>query len=264
MKCTPPPDLRASAIDFARRGHAVFPCEPRGKEPASARGLLDATADLDRINGWWRAMCELNIGIATGALSGFWVLDVDGDEGEASLRRLEADHGALPATVEVITGKGRHCWFRIGEHGAIKNSVGQIAPGLDVRGDGGYVLAPPSIHPSGRAYTWSVDCARELADAPDWLHELIGTSSKNGQKGKPLEHWHKVLTNKIYSGERNTTLTSVCGKLLHFGLDDLTLLCDVMLCVNIALCEEPLPEHEIAAIVRSVVQTHLKALRHEQ
>ena len=258
------PDLHASAIGFARRGYAVFPCQPRGKTPATARGSLDATTDLDRINGWWRAMPDLNIGVATGAVSGFWVLDVDGDDGEASLRKIEAERGGLPATVESITGKGRHCWFRIGEHGAVKNSVAQIGLGLDVRGEGGYVLVPPSVHPSGRIYTWSVDCARELAVAPDWLHELIGASSKNGAKGKPLEHWHKILTNKIYNGERNTTLTSVCGKLLHFGVDDLTLLYDVMLCVNIARCEEPLPEHEIAAIVRSVAQTHLKALRHEQ
>jgi hypothetical protein len=131
-----------------------------------------------------------------------------------------------------------------------------------MRGDGGYVLAPPSIHPSGRAYAWSVDCADEFADAPDWLHDLISANGKGGQKGKPLEHWHKVLTNKIYNGERNTTLTSVCGKLLHFGVDDLTLLYHAMLCINIVRCEQPLPESEIETIVRSVVQTHLKGLRH--
>ena len=179
---------------------------------------------------------------------------------KASLLKLEAEHGAaLPATVEVITGRGRHCYFRIGEHGAIKNSAGQIAPGLDVRGDGGYVLAPPSIHPSGRAYTWSVDCAREFADAPDWLHALIG-QDKNGGKGKPLEHWHKLLTRTVHNGERNSTLTSLCGKLLHFGVKDPLLLHDVMLCINVARCAEPLPEDEVEAIVRSVIQTHLKRL----
>jgi hypothetical protein len=132
MKHTPLPNLHASAIEFARRGHAVFACQPRGKEPATARGLLDATTDLDRINGWWRAFPELNIGLATGAVSGFWVLDIDGDEGEASLRKLDAEHGSLPTTFEVITGKGRHCWFRIGEHGAIKNSVGECVATADM------------------------------------------------------------------------------------------------------------------------------------
>ena len=121
-------------------------------------------------------MPDCNIGIATGAVSGFFVLDVDnkdGKDGEASLRELEAKHGLLPTTIEVITGEGRHAWFRIGEHGAIRNSAGTIAPGLDIRGDGGYVIAPPSIHPSGKRYEWSVDSNDEFAEAPEWLHELI-------------------------------------------------------------------------------------------
>ena len=88
------------------------------------------------------------------------MLDIDGDDGEASLRKLEAEHGALPDSVESITGKGRHVWFRI-NGSPIRNSASTIAPGIDVRGDGGYVLAPPSIHPSGKAYAWSVDCACE-------------------------------------------------------------------------------------------------------
>ena len=194
-----------------------------------------------------------DLGIATGAASGFWVLDVDGEDGEASLRKLEAEHGPLPATVEVITGKGRHSYFRIGEHGAIRNSVGEIAPGLDVRGDGGYVLAPPSIHPSGRAYAWSIDTAQEFADAPDWLYALLGNQDKGSTaKGKPLEHWHLLLNTSVRNGERNSTLASLCGKLLHSGLNDLTLLYDVMLCINLARCEEPLPEIEVESLVASV------------
>jgi hypothetical protein len=123
-------------------------------------------------------------------------VDVDGDDGETSLRKLEAEHGPLPPTIEVITGKGRHLYFRIGEH-SVKNSVGQVAPGIDVRGDGGYVLGPPSIHPSGRAYAWSVDSASEFADAPDWLCTLLAnSSSNNGAKGKPQEHWHRILNGR--------------------------------------------------------------------
>ena len=255
--------LHEAAINYAAKGWSVFPCQPRGKTPATSRGVLDATADAARIKTWWRAIPNCNIGVATGAASGFFVLDIDGEDGEASLRNLEGEHGKLPATVEVITGKGRHCYFRIDEHGTIKNSASQIAPGVDVRGDGGYVLAPPSIHPSGRAYVWSVDSADEFADAPDWLHELIhgGTSNvSRDAKGKPLEHWHRVLTHTVRNGERNTTLTSVCGKLLHAGLSDLTLLYDVMLCINAARCEQPIPETEVETIVASVVRSHLKRL----
>ena len=164
-------------------------------------------------------------------------------------------------TISVITGRGEHLYFKLNGH-AVRNSAGLLGPGLDVRGDGGYVLLPPSIHPSGRAYAWSVDSTDEYADAPEWLYELLQPSKQNGgAKGKPLEHWHRVLTNPIQNGERNTTLASVCGKLLHFGVKDVTLLLDMMLCVNIARCDEPLPEKEVETIVVSVVQSYLRKLR---
>jgi hypothetical protein len=252
--------MLTAAIALAQRGLSVFPCQPRGKEPATSRGLHDATTDLDRINKWWRAVPDLNIAIATGPVSGIWVLDVDGDDGEASLRKFEAEQGALPSTVEVITGRGRHLYFRATRD--IKNSAGQVAAGIDTRGAGGYVLAPPSIHPSGRAYAWSVDSGSEFTDAPDWLVALVG-ATKDGAKGKPLEHWHQLLKQPLKNGERNSTLTSICGKLLHSGVFDLTLLLDLMLCVNTARCEVPLPEDEIDTLVRSVVRTHLKKLRHD-
>src|SRR3974390_2106670 len=180
--------LHAAALELSAKGWAVFPCQPRCKTPASARGCLDAVAnDPHRINTWWGIFPNLNIGVATGVVSGFFVLDIDGDKGEGSLRELEHRHGKLPATIEAITGKGRHCYFCMGEHADVRNSASQIAPGLDIRGSGGYVIAPPSVHPSGRAYCWSVDCARELAEAPDWLHTLIrpGREDEPGAKGKP-------------------------------------------------------------------------------
>jgi hypothetical protein len=253
------PTLAETATTLARRGKKIFPCRPRDKAPATPRGFLDATTDAIRVHAWWRSNPDYNIGIATGPASGFWVLDVDGDDGEASLRKLEAEHGALPATVEAITGKGRHLYFRAGAH-AVRNSAGQVAPGIDVRGDGGYVLAPPSIHPSGRAYAWSVDTANAIADAPGWLLSRMSGGS-NGVKAKPPEHWHQLLTNTVRNGERNTTLASMTGKLLSAGLDDVTLLYDLVLCVNVARCEEPLPGNEVEAIVASVVRTHLKRLR---
>jgi hypothetical protein len=238
---------------------AVFPLQPRDKTPATHRGLKDATTDSACINMWWSANSSFNIGLATGSISGVWVLDIDGADAESALRKLETEHGTLPPTVEVITGKGRHLYFRVGEH-PIRNSAGQIAPGIDVRGDGGYVVVPPSVHPSDRAYAWSVDSAREFADAPDWLLTLAGPGRANKANGKPPEHWYRLLTNTVRNGERNSTLASLSGKLLNIGLDDLTLLLDLMLCVNAARCEQPLPEAEVETIVASVVRTHLRKI----
>jgi Primase C terminal 1 (PriCT-1) len=108
-----------------------------------------------------------------------------------------------------------------------------------------------------------VDSGNEFVDAPDWLLELVSaTSAKDGAKGRPLEDWHKLLTEPLKNGERNVTLTSICGKLLHSGVTDLILLLDIMQCVNIARCEQALPDDEIDTLVRSVVRTHLKKLRH--
>jgi bifunctional DNA primase/polymerase-like protein/primase-like protein len=248
--------LHTAALQLAERGLAVFPCQPRGKAPACDAGLHAATTDPERINRWWRAFPDLNIGIATGAASRVFVLDIDGDDGEASLRKLESERGALPSTVEVITGKGRHCYFRTGKR-KVGNSASQLGAGLDIRGDGGYVIAPPSVHPSGRSYAWSVDAAQDFAAAPDWLVAKI-EAPKTGKTGKPLEHWHSVLTEPICNGERNSTLASICGKLLHAGLTDGFLLYDLIMCVNIARCEQPLSANEVETIVISVVRSHLR------
>jgi hypothetical protein len=104
------------------------------------------------------ALGNAAIAYATRGFSVFpiFVLDVDGLDAAASLRKLEDRYGTLPETVASITPRGSHLFFK-SENGAVRNSAGAIAPGLDIRGDGGYVVLPPSIHPSGRPYVWSVD-----------------------------------------------------------------------------------------------------------
>ena len=253
-----------AAIALAGKGMAVFPCKPRGKSPLFQGWQEKATRDPDALRAMWAATPAANIGIATGAPSDVWVLDIDGEDGEGSLLKLESEHGALPPTIEVVTGKGRHCYFRTGKR-KISNSVGQLGVGLDVRGDGGYVIAPPSIHPSGRTYAWSVDTTRDFADAPGWLIAMVtaAKSGSTGKAGKPLEHWHTVLTEPIHNGQRNATLASICGKLLHMGVNDAFLLYDLIMCVNLARCEQPLSVSEVETVVISMVRTHLKGLRND-
>ena len=119
--------------------------------------------------------------------------------GEASLFALEAKHGRLPPTREVITGGGgRHLWFKY--TGPIQSTTGKIAPGIDTRGDGGYVIVPPSIHPSGRAYEWSVDSGDELAVAPDWLVQLART--------KPHDRFRSARSQAIKTAAGSQRATS--------------------------------------------------------
>jgi Bifunctional DNA primase/polymerase, N-terminal len=159
-------DLLAVALDYAGRGLPVFPCLPRGKTPAVARGFHAATTNPATIRRYWTDP-ERNIGIPTGVPSGVWVLDIDGVEGEASLRVLETQHGAIPKTRVSITSRGRHVWFACPE--PIPSSAGRIGPSIDVRGDGGYVIAPPSIHESGHCYAWGGDPWAPIESAPAWL-----------------------------------------------------------------------------------------------
>jgi hypothetical protein len=161
-------DLLAAALDYAAHQIPVFPCLARGKTPAIARGFHAATTNPETIRRYWR-QSDRNVAIATGVAANAWVLDIDGDLGEASLRALEALHGPLPATREAKTGGGgRHLWFKY--TGPIPSTAGKIAIGIDTRGDGGYVVAPPSRHPNGQLYEWrSYD---ELAVAPEWLVSL--------------------------------------------------------------------------------------------
>ncbi len=179
--------LLETALVYVRAGLAIFPLHPRSKTPfRKARpesgdsghlcaaplhqhGFKDATTDPTVIEAWWRAHPSANIGLATGR--GLDVLDVDGDEGEAGLANLIARRWPLPATSEVRTGRpggGRHLYFR---SAAWPNTAGTLGPNLDTRGLGGFVLLPPSVHPSGAIYTWT-NLSRP-APAPAWLTALL-------------------------------------------------------------------------------------------
>jgi hypothetical protein len=238
---------------LAKRGVPIFPVRPKRKEPATQNGVLDATTDLARIEAWWEAMPEANIGIATGRASNLLVLDVDrhgGRDGDAALAALEARHGALPPTVTVATGCGRHLYFRIGAY-AVQNSTGKLGEGLDIRADGGYVLAPPSRHPSGQSYAWIG--AQEVAAAPPWLVKRL-LPKANG-KGRPPGYWSRLLSQPIPVGQRNDALASIAGKLLAAGLD-VVLMHDLLQCVNEARCAEPLAAGEVETIGASIARTH--------
>ncbi len=145
--------LRA-ALAYARRGVPVFPCEPGGKRPLTTSGFWDASTDPARIEGWWRERPDANVGVPTGRRSGLLVLDVDPREGgDATLKALERTDGPAPRTSRARTGGGGlHLYFRYPAEPAVKNSAGFLGRGLDVRGEGGYVVAPPSR--TTGAYEW--------------------------------------------------------------------------------------------------------------
>jgi hypothetical protein len=244
-----------TAIHLAERGMAVFPCMPCSKAPATTHGFKDATTDLDVVRAWWRVEPTYNIAIATGTVSRAFVVDVDGLDAEAELRKLEAEHGEIPPSVEVITARGRHIYFKLPEV-PIRNSAGKIASGIDVRGDGGYVLTPPSMHPSGRRYAWSVDSANAFAAPPKWLLAKIAAAA-NGADVTPSSEWRELVTNGVAEGARDSTIARLAGHLLRRRIDPFVAL-QLMQSWNAARCAPPLPQRDVERIIGSIAGKELQ------
>lgn len=174
MSPSPLSDRHEAALAYLARGWSVVPIEPRGKRPLVPwRALQTRLPTPEAVGGWFERWPDANVAIVTGRRSGLVVVDVDPRHGgDASLAAFEREHAPLPATVESLTGGGgRHVYFRH-PGGRAPNRVG-LLPGIDVRGDGGCVVAPPSIHPSGVAYAWRAGRAPgavPLAALPEaWL-----------------------------------------------------------------------------------------------
>jgi hypothetical protein len=191
------PQLQA-AIKYAVRGWKVFPCGV-DKRPLVKDWPNVATTEPGQIRTWWATWPGASIGCPTGpdmGKPGAWVLDVDlptedkTADGRETLATLEAQHGPLPTTVEQTTGGGgRQLFFKWPEGREVRNTAGEhgkLGPGLDVRGAGGYVILPPSGHPSGGFYAWSGNGAN-LVEAPAWLLDMVVPPSRSKVPRGPLK-----------------------------------------------------------------------------
>ena len=253
-------------LAYAARGWAVLPvhtpegdgcscsrhdCTSRGKHPRTVNGVKDATADTTRIREWFDKWPMANVGIATGGVSGFFALDVDpGHGGDETLASLEKLNGPLPPTLTVHTGGGgKHLFFALPKGRAVLSRVG-ISPGLDTRGEGGFVVAPPSLHASGETYRW--DDARHpsklpLAQPPPWLLDLACSRdsrlSCNGADASGED--------RIPEGRRNSSLTTFAGRLRRSGLEEPEIT-SALLEINERRCDPALAEAEVRGIARSV------------
>lgn len=228
----------ATSIDYQNRGWAVFPLVPGGKIPATPDGFKSATTDHSAGEQWFKGT-KYNIGIATGAVSGIVVLDIDRkSSGYSSLAELEKTHGSLPHTYRVRTGGlGAHYYFRH-PGGTFRNKTG-LRPGVDVRGDGGYVVAPPSVTDGPYELTHDLP----LADMPPWLIEMC--------QEKPKKQVLVGNNQDVVEGGRNNYLTQVGGALQKRGLT-IEALSAALHAENEARCHPPLPEWEVDTIIKSV------------
>jgi hypothetical protein len=283
----------ASAIAFARRGNPVLPltwpmlvndrrrcsckkgvdCDRPAKHPLGRlvpEGLLNATTDEAVIRKWFTDEPPANLGVRTDRL-----VVLDGDPrhgGDETLTALEHAN-PFPPTWHVLTGGGgEHVIFKCPADITINssNATGPAAnpvlgAGIDVRAQGGYIVAPPSRHISGRAYAWSVDhhpAEIPLAEAPPWLIERLAVTARAAGNGHDPAEWaaDKAATTTEY---RDMAIASVAGKLLRAVSLDPRFVATLVHDWNQCHCRPPLPEDEVEAIIKRIAKREIQRLRAE-
>ena len=241
-----------TALEYTERGWSIIPLFPRTKKPTLKSWIphQHKCADRSVVQHWWTKRPQLNIGVVTGAVSNLVVLDVDGEKGRASAKGLH-----LPPTPTTKTGKGFHYYYHHPGF-AVSNAV-ELLPGIDLRGDGGYVVAPPSIHPLGKQYRWAPYLAPgevDLAPCPEWLLEQI--KFKSAATPRSADEWRRLVDGGAEIGQRNDSVASLAGHLLRRGLDPhVTLL--LIRCWNAHKNKPPLPEDEVVRTVNSIAGKEL-------
>lgn len=234
------------AFEISKIGLFVFPCLAGEKRPATTRGFHDATTDEAQIARWCEQHPTANLAVST---KGLVVIDIDGEENPwlSDQPELKKALSEVP-TVRTPRG-GRHHYFRAGDR-RFRCSGSKLAPNVDVRADGGYVVVPPSRTEQGE-YVWLTPLPATLEEipvVPAWLEQLLIDA-----KGTPARTAQSESKKLIRSGSRNIELTSLGGRLRRRGHDEAGILAELSR-VNTERCKPPLEEEEVRRIAQSVAR----------
>ena len=289
------PKCLKAALDYASRGWPVFPvhwpvkdkcscgkddCQNQAKHPLTEHGVSDATTDQVEIKKWFAKWPQANIAIATGQKAGIVVLDIDPRNGGAESLKTLTKKGNLPVyTPTVYTGGGgEHIIMQHPGKRPMKNRqrVGQL-PGIDFKGDGGYIVAVSSRHISGKHYTWKINhIAHKVAPIPDWLTNVLeddslysGFSSSlkafkntsNSKDGAKPGGWVDLWQGRD-EGDRDEVATKLAGRLLARGLPEEEVL-EILMCWN-QRNKPALPDKDILRVVKSIDSAEIKKHREGQ
>lgn len=246
-------DLLRAALHYAELGYAVFPCVPGRKEPLTKNGFLDATSDVEQIEAWWQRYPNANVALVT---DGLVVVDVDGPDNPWLVDQPDCLTDLTTGCVSLTPRGGRHYVFRQPAGTSIRCQVGQLAPRVDVRAQGGYVLVPPSIV-GGKPYRWveglELDQSLEfLPEPPGWLlGKLVdaATSSPTAPRAASAA----VASNQIPTGQRNATLARLAGTMRRVGMSRAEIVAALER-ANLDRCVPPLSPAEVDRIATSVAR----------
>lgn len=240
-------------------GLPVFPLKPKGKTPLTRHGFKEATTNPKQISAWWDNEPMANIGIATGGPAGLLVIDLDVDEekgidGRETLRKWEGQHGKLPDhTWLAITGRGGYHYFYHDPFGS-RSGTG-LYEGIDIRGDGGYIVAPPSVHPNGRRYEWEQSPEEfPLVEAGPRVNEFLHPAPEKWGKS-PLR-----IPDQIPEGGRVNAMVKLTCSLQSKGLSDEAIRTAVR-AENEEKCIPPLTDQELEKEVFPALKRYEKGTR---
>ncbi|MCH5204293.1 MAG: bifunctional DNA primase/polymerase [Oscillospiraceae bacterium] len=270
------------ALKYATAGFRVFPLRPNDKKPlAGSSGCTEATTDTEQVKRWWSSIPAANIGLATGSTdTGLYLtvidLDIDeekGKDGEKKCLEWQKENGFFPETLKARTGRGGNHLFFFTEQ-EIRNTT-NLLPAVDVRGEGGYIVAPPSIHPNGNSYEWTDGFdPTKISEANDAVMKLLTLRNKKTADSAP-QGWEKKpkastvtkisgdITDRIAAklgltfseGSRNNDIHSLASSLQGRGFPDDEIF-SIVLRANAEKCSPSLPDKE----VRTAVQSALDAI----
>lgn len=249
-------EILDAALKYAEMGLAVIPINPRNKHPFTKNGSHDASTDPVVIKNWWFNHPSANVAIVTGLISNLVVIDQDlddekGIDGIHEVKAWEADNGTLPETWTALTGRGGyHCYYRIPDGAEYHNKQG-ILNGVDIRGEGGYVIAPPSVHANGKTYMWEYspeDC--EIANVDETVKSFLSLKGKEKESSETESERFMAPAN-IPEGKRNETLFKMAASLWSKNLSEEAILAALEV-ENNQKCNPPLNAEELKTIVKSV------------
>lgn len=248
-------ELLEAALAYVDMGLAVFPLIAREKKPSIKHGVNACSSDAAELRHWWEEHPRDNVAIACGVVSGgLMVIDLDVDEdsgkdGLETLRMWELEHGELPETARALTGSGGvHILYRV--MGETPGNHVNKELGVDIRSDGGYIVAPPSVHPNGQKYEWEYDPEDyPIADADANVMAFVEYVSPQ-PKREPGERFE--LPETIGKGERNDTLFRMACSMQSRGESDEMIMLAVK-ALNSAKCKPPVGEFEVEQLVNSAL-----------
>ena len=251
--------LLEAALRYSELGYPVFPCVPGTKTPLTEHGHLDATTDPERIEDWWTQRPNANVAIATAGLA---VIDIDAGStwlADTPERAMEL----AVAPLSLTANDGRQYVFRQPAGRQWRNTTGRIAPNVDTRADGGYIVVPPSVLTGRKAYRWAEgmaidDCPEDLPEPPNWLIEELDrltTGAVSATNGATLasDASSPASGNVIPSGQRNATLARLAGTMRRVGMSEAELGAALER-ANADRCTPPLNDREVARIAASVAR----------